>query len=232
MPSLTITTRQTRSGPRYVVRYRLGGRAYPVQHGGSFKRLREAKARRDLIGGELAAGRNPALALRAMVEAPPVRTLSDWAEAYQRSRVDYAAETVKNLASHLKAILPKFAERDPATITVSDVQEWIAGLALKPSSIRRYLATLRAVLDFAGVEPNPARDERVRLPRQGKTSEAGSRGGEPHGKRIDLVLGQRPVRDRDHVDVTALTDEIAENGRSVKVDAEEPVAQRCPEPLG
>jgi hypothetical protein len=75
MPSLTITTRRTKSGPRYVVRYRLGGRAYPVEHGGSFKTLREAKARRDLIGGELAAGRNPALALRAMVESPPVRTL-------------------------------------------------------------------------------------------------------------------------------------------------------------
>ena len=59
MPSLTITTRKTRSGPRYVVRYRLGGRAYPLEHGGTFKTLREAKARRDLIGGELAAGRNP-----------------------------------------------------------------------------------------------------------------------------------------------------------------------------
>jgi hypothetical protein len=29
MPSLTITTRRTKSGPRYVVRYRLGGRSYP-----------------------------------------------------------------------------------------------------------------------------------------------------------------------------------------------------------
>jgi integrase len=48
----------------------------------------------------------------------------------------------------------------------ADVQEWIAGLTLKPASIRRYLATLRAVLDFAGVDPNPARDNRVRLPRE------------------------------------------------------------------
>jgi hypothetical protein len=58
MASLTITTRQTASGPRYVVRYRLGGRAYPIVHGGSFRTLKEAKARRDFIGGELAAGRN------------------------------------------------------------------------------------------------------------------------------------------------------------------------------
>ena len=59
MPSLTITTRRTKSGPRFVVRYRLGGRAYPIEHGGSFPTMREAKIRRDLIGGELAAGRNP-----------------------------------------------------------------------------------------------------------------------------------------------------------------------------
>jgi hypothetical protein len=71
MPSLTITTRQTRTGPRYVVRYRLGGRAYPIVHGGSFRTLKEAKARRDLIAGELAAGRNPADALGAMLEKPP-----------------------------------------------------------------------------------------------------------------------------------------------------------------
>jgi integrase len=58
-----------------------------------------------------------------------------------------------------------FLERDPAAITLVDVQEWIAWLPLKPASVRGYLATLRAVLDYAGVDPNPARDSRVRLPR-------------------------------------------------------------------
>jgi hypothetical protein len=99
MPSLTITTRQTRSGRRYVVRYRLGGRVYPVEHGGSFKTLREAKARRDLIGGELAAGRNPADALRALVEQPTRRNFRSWASAYETSRIDFAAETAKNPCS-------------------------------------------------------------------------------------------------------------------------------------
>jgi hypothetical protein len=64
--SVNITRRHTSSGPRYVVRYRLGGRAYPIVHGGSFPREREAKTRRDLIAGELAAGRNPADVLRAL----------------------------------------------------------------------------------------------------------------------------------------------------------------------
>lgn len=40
------------------------------------------------------------------------------------------------------------------------------GLALKPASIRRYLATLRAILDFADIDPNPARDAKVKLPRE------------------------------------------------------------------
>lgn len=167
MPSLTITTRRTRSGPRYVVRYRLGGRAYPVEHGGSFKTLRDAKARRDLIGGELAAGRNPRLLLEALTAAsPPTLTVSEWASRYEASRVDYAEETVKNLCSHLKAITPTFGDRDPETLTFADVQEWISSLKLKPSSVRRYLSTLRALLDFAGVDPNPARDARVKLPRE------------------------------------------------------------------
>jgi hypothetical protein len=41
---------------RYQVRYRLCGRAYPVEHGGVFPTMREAKVRVGLIGGELAAG--------------------------------------------------------------------------------------------------------------------------------------------------------------------------------
>ena len=72
MPSLTITTRQTATGPRYVVRYRLGGMTYPLVHAGSFRTLKEAKARRELVGGLIATGQNP---------ADTLRTLADPAEA-------------------------------------------------------------------------------------------------------------------------------------------------------
>ena len=79
------------------------------------------------VAGELAAGRNPADCC-AMVERPAVRTFGDWAEAYRSSRVDLADETTKNLDLALKAILPTFGDRDPATITPADVQAWIGGL--------------------------------------------------------------------------------------------------------
>ena len=169
MASLTITTRKTKRGEkRFIVRYRLGGRSWPVTHGGSFKTMKEAKARRDLIGGLLATGQNPALALEAMCARPvPVRTFASYAEAYETSRVDLAPATARVLASHMKSILPVFGPRDPATITPGDVQEWIGSLELGPASVRGYLGTLRAVLDFAGRDgpDNPARDARVRLPR-------------------------------------------------------------------
>jgi hypothetical protein len=35
---------------------------------------------------------------------------------------------------------------------------------LAPATLRVYLGTLRQILDFAGVEPNPVRDKRVKLP--------------------------------------------------------------------
>jgi integrase len=150
------------------VRYRLGGRAYPIVHAGSFRTLKEANARRNFVAGEIAAGRNPAVALRAITERPVTRTFGQWAEAYRMSRVDLAPETTKGVASHLKA-MTVFDDCDPATITTADVQEWIAGLTIRPASMRRYIATLRAVLDFANVDPNPARDSRVRLPREERT---------------------------------------------------------------
>lgn len=54
----------------------------------------------------------------------------------------------------------------------SDVQEWVAAntktpeneKGLEPSSLVRYMATTRLTFDFAGIKPNAARDDRVKLP--------------------------------------------------------------------
>src|SRR5262245_18289478 len=110
-----IVTRRTRSGLRYHVRYARGGRAYPVLHGGSFKTQKEAKARRDLIAGELAAGRNPADRLRALVEQPKRRTVAEWIEPYRESRVDLAPQTIRAVRSHLDA-LGELRDLDPQAI--------------------------------------------------------------------------------------------------------------------
>ena len=189
MASAYIVKRKASTRRRFVVRYRLGGRAWPVVHGGSFQTMKEARARRDLIAGELAAGRNPTDILSAGVQRPTVKTFSEWAEAYRTSRVDYAEETTKNMGSHLKLILATFADADPATITSAEVQSWIATSTLKPSSLRRYLATLRAVLDFAGLDPNPARDSRVRLPREERVVVE-----PPSAEQVELIISNVPPR--------------------------------------
>jgi integrase len=192
MASASITTRKTRSGvKRYVVRFRRGGRYFPIEHGGSFATLREARIRRDVIAGELAAGRNPRDLLRTEAERPKTRTFAEWAEAYRESRPDIGEETRKNTVSHLKRLLPTFGDRDPVSITPSDVQEWIGRQMndLKPSSLSRYLNTLRQVLDFAGVEPNPARDPRVKLPRVEATTVE-----PPSAAQVEAILAHSPPR--------------------------------------
>jgi integrase len=167
MASVSIRRRQTKSGSRFQVRYRLGGRTYPLVHAGSFATMKQARLRRDLIGGELAAGRNPADLLRAMVERPRVRTFADLYDAFTASRVDVTEATKINYSTHRVRLVDLLGDRDPEKIGWQDVQTVVSSLAedLAPLSVRNYLGTLRLVLDFADLDPNPARDRRVKLPR-------------------------------------------------------------------
>jgi integrase len=62
-----------------------------------------------------------------------------------------------------------------------------ANANLKPASLSRYLATLRLILDFAGIEPNAARDGRVRLPRiEQATIEP------PSGEQVEAIIAHVP----------------------------------------
>jgi integrase len=165
MPSAFITSRKRATGTRYVVRYRLGGRAYPIQHAGAFRTMKEARARRDLIAGELANGRNPADLLRAMVETPSVRTFADLYGEFTASRVDVSAATKENYATHRIRLVDLLGDREPASITWQDVQAAVTTLSeeLSPLSVRNYLGTLRMVLAYGDIDT--ARDRRVKLPR-------------------------------------------------------------------
>jgi hypothetical protein len=121
MPSASITVRKTKGGGRrYAVRFRLGGRAYPVEHGGSFSTLKEARARRDWIAGLLATGQNPAESLRATMERPKARRFSEWAKAWKESRVDVSDSTLIGYQTHLLRLELFFGERDLATVTASN----------------------------------------------------------------------------------------------------------------
>jgi integrase len=169
MATVTITTRETRSGRRYDVRYRLGGRMYPVLRAGTFKTEREAKARKALVAGEIAHGRHPAELLgRLSTAADTFVSFETWGERFVASRIDIDANTAKNYRSCVKVISETFGSRSTAGITATEIAEWIASLAetRKAGTLGQYLIAFRLVLDHAGVEPNPARDPRVKLPKQ------------------------------------------------------------------
>jgi integrase len=152
----------TRGLVRFEVRFRLGGRG-PQMYGGRFTKRRDAEARVRWINGELAAMRVPRV--KALRDASPSRTLAEWGNAWVDSRIDVSSATAENYRKHM-ARWGDLGRRDPLSVAPADVARWIGTLSnLKPSSVKRYVTTLRQVLDYAGADPNPARDVRVRLPR-------------------------------------------------------------------
>lgn len=55
MPA-TVTRRMTKSGPRFIVRYRIGGRRAPLVHAGVFRLQSEAERWKERINTAIAAG--------------------------------------------------------------------------------------------------------------------------------------------------------------------------------
>jgi integrase len=129
--------------------------------------MREARLRRDWIAGELAAMRLPDLSLLASgpVTAP---TLRETAERWKASRVDVTEATRVLHRVALDRVLPILGDRPIDELTGDDVAllvEQLAATGRKRETIRKSVKYLAAVLDFASVDPNPARDrQRVRLP--------------------------------------------------------------------
>lgn len=187
-PSVSITIRTTRSGRRYVVRYRRGGRYTPVIHAGSFRSRREALARRDFVAGELAAGRDPMQTLRSHRE--PRRLRDDYA-AWLASRVDLD-ETSQRLYRRAAQALPGWLmDMYSAEITHEDLQRAFGEMQGSPATLRTYRAPLQQALDYAGVDPNPARDRRLRLPRLVRREPA-----PPPAAHVVAILERLPARYR------------------------------------
>ncbi len=150
---------------RYHVKYRRGGRYSPLEHGGSFKSLREANERKRLLGDLLAAGHNPKLELRRRIE--PGRPLREAAADWVASRRAVSERTREGYRWREPVILETFGDSPPGEILVEDVIGWIGELEgrYKPGSISLLVGQLRMMLDHCG-GPNVARDRRVQLPRQ------------------------------------------------------------------
>jgi integrase len=168
MASSWIVTRTTKRGERrYRVEYRLGGRESATRYGGSFKRKADAEARKRWISRELAERRAPDL--RTFSPLPAVPTLREAAERWKASRVDVSEGTRVFHRVSLDRLLPHLGDQRLDELAVADLNEAIARLSAagrKPATIRKSIQTLATLLSDSGVEPNVARDRRLRFPHE------------------------------------------------------------------
>ncbi|MEP6813904.1 MAG: site-specific integrase, partial [Actinomycetota bacterium] len=166
MPSAWIRKRAGKTGDRFRVEYRLGGRESRPHYAGSFQTKRDALARKAWVTGELAAMRVPDLG--SLVEAPAAPTLRAVAAKWQASRVDVRASTTNQHTTSLNHVRRLLGDRRVDELAPADVAGLVATLAAEGrarESIRKSVTALAMALDFAGVTPNPARDRvHVKLP--------------------------------------------------------------------
>ena len=123
MPSSWVIRRESASGPRYLVRFRVGGRESAQFYGGSFKRQEDARARKRYIDGQLAALRVPDLKL---IEQKPVQApaLAEAERGWRKSRVDVVEQTANMHRSAFARIFktkPELRSRRVDELTIADV---------------------------------------------------------------------------------------------------------------
>jgi integrase len=192
VPSVWITTRATARGKRYRVMYRLGGRESLPRYGGSFRRKRDALARKAWLTGELAALRVPNLRL---AEGATAETLRKVAARWQASRVDVASGTLATYRVALGRILPKLGDQPIDRLDAQMVAALVAdlhGAGLRKQTLRKTVSVLAMVLDHARVEPNPARDRlTVKLPREERRQVE-----PPNAEQVETVVRLLPSRYR------------------------------------
>jgi integrase len=172
--SVWIRTRPTKDGGRrYRVEYRPGGQEAKIHYGGSFKTHREALARKRYVAVELAARRVPELKLIAVGESQ-APMLPNATEAWRASRVDVEQQT-RNMhrsdVARIFRVAPALREMRVDEIGVDDVAALVVALTeagYKPETIKKSRDALAMTLDYCNVDPNPARDKRVKLPKQRK----------------------------------------------------------------
>ncbi len=168
MASVHVVRRTTAAGKaRYLVRYRLGGREAQLLHGGTFDRREFAAQRAATIRTALANGEVPDLNL--LEKLGRIRTLDEVAKEYMATRIDVSLATMR-VYQHAARHFGSLGRTNIDRIDVDHVQMWVTRLHaeedLAPSTIRKYLDFLRASLDFAPRDPNPARSHLLRLPKQ------------------------------------------------------------------
>lgn len=167
MASVWIRTRKTKSGVRHRVEFREGGRDSKIHYAGSFRTRRLANIRGAWVEGELAARRFPDFTL--IETQPSMPTLTVAVERWRESRIDVDDGTRTNDRVNTDRVL----RHDPALaqlpIDKIGVERWarvFAELAepYKRGTLKKSKEAYAMLYDHFGVDPNPVRDRRVKLP--------------------------------------------------------------------
>lgn len=152
---------------RHDVQYRRGGRGYKLEHAGTFRTMREAVIRRDLVADWLAAGKSPRRELELLMRPASNRRLATVAAEWLNGRVDLDASTVETYRGLQVRIDRKFGTASIDSIAPEDVNAWIQSMVdegLAPGTVAGYVRLLRMELDV--LDENPARHKTIKLPRR------------------------------------------------------------------
>ena len=164
MASIWIRTIRTKRGNKYHVSYRPGGREAPIRFAGSFATLREARVRRDFVGGELAANRVPDL-----TRTSQTLTFAAAAMAWLDARIDVSEGTKTQNRTSVNRAVHVIGARRVDELRPHDIANLIVqlhGEGVAVGYLRKVVQAVAMTLDNAGVKPNPARDKTiVRMPR-------------------------------------------------------------------
>ena len=161
MSSTYIVRRSNERTTTYQVKYRLGGRSTRIQHAGTFRTLRDARARASWVRTEIAYCRDPR-ATRPGSKHEKL-TLAQAILCTAEERTDLSDNTKISYRTTAKAV-PNVEVDD---VTVEWIQKWLAQSVKHsaPATVATRLSVVRAALDHIGRDPNPARSNRVKTPR-------------------------------------------------------------------
>jgi hypothetical protein len=116
-----MSVRVRRRGSKYAVLYRRGGRGFAEEWAGSFKTQREAKVREALVRLELAAGRDPKVALDGLKRQQELglrrATLRALGDRYM-ARPDIADSTRRDQQPKLKLLVDQLGAAPQSRLNI------------------------------------------------------------------------------------------------------------------
>lgn len=134
-------------------------------HLGAFRTEKEARTRERWARDEWAAGRVPDP--KRIVLAKPSPLIRTVAPEWLASRIDLSASSILQYQSRIDRINDDLGSIPIGALSTSDVRRWVRDLVVEfqPATVSVYVVVLRQILDYADVDPNPARHRSVKMPR-------------------------------------------------------------------